>query len=129
MVLYNGTREWRTPENMADLIEHTIADDYIPHFRYFKIIERDIPDEILFDLNNLVAAVIYLEKQRNTRQLEAAIAKIVDMIKNENLLDVKQFAIWAKRMLTFADKELLLDEIKDIAEVKPMLTQIRVYFR
>jgi len=129
IVLYNGTEEWRVPENIADLIEHTIRDDYIPHFRYFKIIERDIPDEVLFQLNNLVAAVIYLEKQRNAAQLEEAITKIIDMLKHEELIDVKQFSFWVKRMLTFPEKDTLVDEIKDITEVKPMLTKIAEQLR
>ena len=129
IVLYNGTEEWLVPENIADLIEHTIRDDYIPHFRYFKIIERDIPDEVLFQLNNLVAAVIYLEKQRNAAQLEEAITKIIDMLKHEELIDVKQFSFWVKRMLTFPEKDTLVDEIKDITEVKPMLTKIAEQLR
>jgi len=89
IVPYNGTEEWRVPENIADLIDHVIPDDYIPHFRYFKIIERDIPDETLFRLDNLVAAVIYLEKQRKADQLEEAVSRVVDMVRNEELIDVR----------------------------------------
>jgi predicted transposase/invertase (TIGR01784 family) len=48
LVLYNGTDNWRVPENIADLIEHSIPDDYIPRFRFYTIIEKDIPDERCF---------------------------------------------------------------------------------
>ena len=125
IVLYNGEDKWSAPDNIADLIEHNISDDYIPRFRYFKIIERDIPEETLFKLNNLVAAVIYLEKQRNADKLQEAIEKVVEMIKNEHILDIKQFTVWARRMLTVpTDTEELIQEIHTITEVKPMLTKI-----
>jgi predicted transposase/invertase (TIGR01784 family) len=124
MVLYNGLEEWKVPENIANLIEHTISDDYIPHFRYFKIIERDIAEDTLFELNNLVAAVIYLEKQRDAKKLKHAIENVVEMIAREDILDVKQFAVWAKRMLTVPDTEDLIQEIQTITEVESMLTHI-----
>lgn len=99
IVLYNGEDEWNAPDNIADLIEHNIRDVYIPHFRYFKIIERDISEETLLKLNNLVAAVVYLENQRNDEKLQKAIEKVVEMIKNEHILDLEQFIVWVRRML------------------------------
>lgn len=129
IVLYNGFEQWRVPDNIADLIEHTIGDYYIPRFRFFRIIEKDIPDDVLFKLGNLIAAVVYLEKQRNASKLSKAIAKIVEMIKYENLVDVKQFTKWAVRMLSFKDKDVLIEEIRDNTEVKPMLTQLAEQLR
>jgi len=62
ILLYNGRDDWTIPTNLNQLIEKNIPDRYIPSFEYFPIIEKDIPDEILEQLHNLVAAVMSTSK-------------------------------------------------------------------
>ena len=62
------------------------------------IVEKNIPDDVLERLHNLVSAIIYLEKRKDEAGLRDAIDKVIEMIKNENIIDVKMFTIWFNRM-------------------------------
>ena len=39
----------RQASNVSDLIDKCIPQKYIPSFEYFKIVEKDIPDEVLLN--------------------------------------------------------------------------------
>jgi len=45
------------PSNIKNLIDQQIPEKYIPAFEYYKIIEKDIPDETLLKLQNLVSII------------------------------------------------------------------------
>ena len=64
------TRSWCAPLDIRDLIRPQVATDYLPAFRYFPLVEKDIPDAELVALRNAVAAVFYLEKS-STQDLGA----------------------------------------------------------
>jgi hypothetical protein len=80
LLLYNGLEDWTIPTNIKDLIDHQIPEKYIPNFEYYLIVEKDIPDEVLEKLHNLVSAIIFLEKRRDERGLKEAIKKVIGMI-------------------------------------------------
>ena len=98
LLLYNGRKNWTIPTNVRELIDKRIPDRFIPSFEYFKIVEKDIPDETLEMLHNLVAAIIYLEKRKDKKALKEAIDKVIEMIRQENIIDIRMFTIWFKRM-------------------------------
>ena len=98
LLLYNGLEDWTIPVNIKELIDCQIPEKYIPDFEYYLIVEKDIPDEVLERLHNLVSAIIYLEKRRDEKGLKKAINKVIEMIRDENIIDVKMFTIWFNRM-------------------------------
>jgi len=81
VLLYNGRKDWTVPLNLNQLIEKDIPEKYIPSFAYYPIIEKDIPNEVLEKLHNLVAAVVYLEKQDNEQKIADAVEKVIEFVK------------------------------------------------
>ncbi|MBN2533438.1 MAG: Rpn family recombination-promoting nuclease/putative transposase [Spirochaetales bacterium] len=124
ILLYNGRANWTIPSNVKELIDKRIPEKYIPGFEYYKIIEKDIPDDVLLKLHNLVSAIIYLEKRKDEKGLKEAINKVTDLIKDENIIDIRMFAIWFKRMFRQKVDIEEYDKITNLAEVKNMLTAI-----
>jgi len=124
LLLYNGQDDWAIPVNIRDLIDKKIPEKYIPSFEYYKIIEKDIPDETLEKLHNLVSAVIYLEKRKDEKGLREAVDKVVEMIKNESLIDLRMFTIWFKRMFRQKINLKESDKISNLKEINNMLTSI-----
>ena len=124
LVLYNGAQPWRVRDQIADVIDHRISEDFIPKFRYLTIRERDVPDEKLMELNNLVAAAIYMEKLENGDELAAALDRIVAMIRDEELIDTERFVAWARKVFGRPETEVLNTKIQSLSEVRPMLAQL-----
>ena len=77
---YNGAEPWRVADQIADVIAHRISEDLIPRFRYLAIRERDIPEEKLMELNNLVAAAMHMEKLEDGDALAKVVSTIVAVI-------------------------------------------------
>ena len=124
LLLYNGRKNWTIPTNVRELIDKRIPDRFIPSFEYFKIVEKDIPDETLEMLHNLVAAIIYLEKRKDKKALKEAIDKVIEMIRQENIIDIRMFTIWFKRMFQQKVDFEETEKIDNLSEVKNMLTAI-----
>ena len=122
LLLYNGEANWTIPTNVKALVDHQIPEKYIPSFEYYKIIEKDIPDTTLEKLHNLVSAVIYLEKRKDKAGLEVVLDKIVEMIREEEMIDIRMFTIWFKRMFRQKVEPEESAKINNIMEVKDMLT-------
>ena len=124
IVLYNGKDDWNIPLNINELINKNIPARYVPSFEYYLIVEKDIPDETLDKLSNLVAAVVYLEKQDEPEKLSAVVDKIVKFIQDEEIVDIRMFTNWLKKMFRSEMKSEEIDKIRDIQEAKSMLTQL-----
>jgi len=129
ILLYNGKEDWNIPLNVNELIDKNIPSKYIPSFEYYLIVEKDIPDEVLDKLSNLVAAVVYLEKQNDVKKLDIAIEKVLEYIKNENVFDLKNFTIWFTNMFRAEMDPALVERIKDVTETKSMLTLLAEQIR
>jgi|WetSurMetagenome_2_1015567.scaffolds.fasta_scaffold1157783_1 hypothetical protein len=78
-----------------------------------------LPEESLLKLHNLVSAMMYLEKNKDEKKLREVIKNVVELIKEENILDVKMFARWLNKIFEDSICEGEIDKIKDITEVKP----------
>ncbi len=122
VLLYNGVDNWTIPDKLSDLIETNIPDRYIPKFEYYKIIEKDIPDEVLLNIHNLASAIILLEKNRDSAGLKVAVKQIVQLIKDENIVDVRMFTKWFKRMFRRNIDESIIESINNVTEVRNMIT-------
>ena len=56
--------------------------------------------------------------------MQKAIDKVVEMIKEENIIDIRMFTIWFKRMFRQKVNIEESDKIKNLMEVKNMLTAV-----
>jgi predicted transposase/invertase (TIGR01784 family) len=124
ILLYTGQDNWTIPSNIRDLIDKRIPEKYIPSFEYYKIVEKDIPDEVLLRLHNLISAIIYLEKRKDEKNLREAINRIIELIKDESIIDIRMFTIWFKRMFRQKVDVEEYNKITDLTEVNNMLTAI-----
>ena len=122
IMLYNGKEDWDIPLNLNELIEKNIPTKYIPSFEYYPLIEKDIPDENLERLHNLVAAVVYLEKQNDETRINEAIEKVIGFVKDEDIIDIRMFAVWLKNMFRADITDEQIGKITNIKEAKSMLT-------
>ncbi|HCL56475.1 MAG TPA: hypothetical protein DHW82_05640 [Spirochaetia bacterium] len=122
ILLYNGKENWSAKNNIKDMIETHIPEKYIPSFEYYKIIEKDIEDEVLMNLKNLIAGVILLEKKRDEAGLKTAIEKVIEFIKEEQIIDVRMFVNWFSKMFEEKIEEEEIRKIKKTEEAGQMLT-------
>ena len=88
------------------------------------ISEKDVPDEVLLELSNLVATVVYLEKQDDEKKLAEALEKVVEFMKKENIIDIRVFIRWLTGMFRIDKNEPQYKKIKDIQEAKSMLSEV-----
>ena len=93
LLVYNGDRNWNAPDNIRTLIRPQLADKYLPSFRYYKIIEKDIPDSTLRDIHNAVSAVFYLEKS-SSRDLGKRIKELSKIVSEVNHPIIKLLRSW-----------------------------------
>ena len=106
------------------MIEHSIPLKYIPSFQYYPVIERRIPDKVLKKIKGTVAAIIYLEKQKDEKKLKEAIDTVIKLIKGEHPEQVRMFSVWLKRMFSNVFKSEEAEKLNQLTEVKSMLAQI-----
>lgn len=93
ILVYNGERNWTAAVAFQDLVEQTIPADYIPHFRYYPIIEKSFSRANLRKMRNAVAALFYFETSP-AEEIEAHMRAIVDILKEEEPGLVTAFGNW-----------------------------------
>ncbi len=118
LMLYNGEKRWTASEELNKLIESSIPDQYIPHFKYFKIAENEFSKDFLKKMKNSVAALFYTENCSG-EELKKEIETVVGLIKSEKPAEITLFINWFKHM--FNDRKELVEEVQGIKEVKSML--------
>lgn len=123
VMLYNGEKKWTAPVEFGNLVDKTIPEMYIPDFRYYKIIENELPKDTLFGIKNVLSAVFYLENS-GMENVSDEIKRIVSMIEKERPEELRLFRKWIKHF--FYGNDEISDEIensvKEIEEVKDMLS-------
>lgn len=124
VLLYNGSKKWTIPTNIQSLIEGTVPSRYIPAFEYYPVIENKISDRVLKSIKGTIAAIIYLENQKNEQLLKEAVDTVVELIKEEHPEQLRMFSVWLNRMFHKALNEKELERITELTEVKSMLTQV-----
>jgi len=124
VLLYNGNEKWTVPVDISELIEGTIPLKYIPAFRYYPVIENEISDGVLRRIKGIMAAIIYLEKQKDEKLLSEAIDTVIELIKEERPQQLKMFTVWLNKMFRHAIDNKEVKKITGLTEVKSMITQI-----
>jgi predicted transposase/invertase (TIGR01784 family) len=117
-MLYNGEKKWTAPEDLNKLIEKSIPVKYIPDFRYYKIAENEFSRDFLRKIKNSVSALFYAENSSG-EELKKEFEILTGLLKSEKPEELSLFVIWFKYM--FSEREDLVEEIKNIEEVKTML--------
>ncbi len=128
ILLYNGNKKWTAKQNIFDLIdtppELAKIKPYLPHFKYFKIIENEFSDKLLEDMSNIISTIFLLEK-KDHKHLQEFIKSISDKLKSENINAMQTFLIWLQHYLfknaAPGTLEKGIKKLKSLTEVKSML--------
>ena len=103
---YNGNKDWKTPMELAELIEkNRIPDKYIPSFSCYPIIEKNYPEEFLLEINNLISAIILLERTKDYEELNRKIERLTDTIARQHPEDIKIFGHWFRSIFNDAETD------------------------
>ena len=123
IVLYNGDAPWTAATNMADLIPKApgLVAQFLPNMQYLLIAENRYTEANLASMQNLVAAVMRLQRPHD----QAAVLEVIDLL-NAWLTDkpelMRTFAIWIRAVLLRQSKHhLALPKIQDLKELKMTL--------
>lgn len=111
LLIYNGSKDWTVPLRLEELIEPLIPERYIPRFEYYPIIEKDYSDETLFEINNLVSAIMILENSRDDENLQDIINRVAKCLKKEHKEDLRLFKNWFLKMFSDERPEVKVDDI------------------
>jgi len=71
-----------------------------------------------------MAAIVYLEKQKEEDLLREAVETVIELIKEEQPEQLRMFTVWINRMFRYVLKEDDIEKINELTEVKSMLTQV-----
>ncbi len=131
LLFYTGEKNWNVPFRLEELIRGYLPDRYIPHFEYYPIIINDYSDETLFEINNLISAIMVMSKGSDGWELQEKIKRLGSCLKQEHKDDLRMFTGWLVQLLSEKEPLPEIDGIfrrKDgggmIVEAAKHLTQI-----
>jgi hypothetical protein len=107
LLFYSGDKEWRVPFRVENLIHDYLPDRYIPHFEYYPIIMKNYSDETLFEINNLISAIMVMSKSSDGWKLQEKIKRVGSCLRREHVDDLRMFTSWLVQLLS--EKEPLLE--------------------
>ncbi|MBN2443236.1 MAG: Rpn family recombination-promoting nuclease/putative transposase [Spirochaetales bacterium] len=123
IMLYNGEEKWTASTQIQDLIQSTIPDKYIPHFSYYKIIENEIPKEVLLRIENAVSAIFYVENSK-PEELKNEFQNIIRLLEKEQPDLILLFKRWLNNLFQTSkdnwETEEFNEQIENLMEVKIM---------
>lgn len=122
MVIYNGDKKWTAPVEFSDLVDKRSEVSYEPRFKYFKMVENEIPAEELMKLKNAVGALFLLETL-GPYELRERGEDLGDFLRGENEETVKLFVDFLRNTLA-APKEA--EAWKEIGTKAEALLEVNV---
>jgi len=126
MVLYNGTRKWTAPLQVAELIESLPGNEaFLPQFEYLVIDEGHLPRERLEPLDNPVAGVFQLEQSKGLEEIRRIIDGLIEILDDPELQELRRdMATWLRRAVLPARLPGIdVPELQDLQEAKIMLAE------
>ncbi len=126
IVLYNGTRKWTAPLQVAELIESLPGyGAHLPRFEYLVIDEGHLPREQLEPLDNPVAGVFQLEQSKGLEEIRRIIDTLIEVLDDPELRQLRRdMATWLRRAVFPARlPDVELPELDDLQEAKIMLAE------
>ena len=127
LVLYNGYAPWGAAREISELIEEVPGglEQYRPRLRYCLLDEMRMADSELESLRNLAAAMVRLEKSRDTEAMERVLEAAAEWLRAPGLEELrKSFTDWVLRVLLPSRiRGVRFPESLDLEEVKAMLAE------
>jgi hypothetical protein len=127
IVLYNGSRRWDAPVDVADLVVPMPGglETYCPRLKYFLLDEGRYADSELASLRNLAAALFRMENSRTPQDVEQVLAALVTWLQAPEQTSLRRaFTVWLKRVfLPGKLPGVELGSINDLQEVQSMLAE------
>ncbi len=126
IVLYNGSRKWTAPLQVAELIESLPGyKAQRPRFEYLVIDEGHLPQEQLEPLDNPVAGVFQLEQSEGLEEIRRIIDSLIDILDDPELRELRRdMATWLRRAVFPARlPSIEVPELDDLQEAKIMLAE------
>ena len=97
IVLYNGDGRWTAATDIADLIESEPSlGEYGLHFRYFKLAENELSEEVLIEIDNIVSTLFLAENRYEMGKLLARLPDLFD--REEDKQAVSLLVNWFRQM-------------------------------
>lgn len=123
----DGKRRWRAARDVSELIEEIPGgwDAYQPRLRYALIDEGALNEVELSSLQNLVGALIRLEKGRDLEAVREVLAALSDWLEELREPELKRaWSLWIRQVFLSANPSgTTLSELADFQEVKVMLAE------
>jgi predicted transposase/invertase (TIGR01784 family) len=127
VVLYNGTRRWDAPRDVADAVETGPGglEHYRPQLRYLLLEERRYSEAELASLPNLAAALFRLENSRGPEEVRRLVASLAEWLREPEQENLRRtFTEWLRRVLIPARAPgVQIPQIRDLQEVEVMLAE------
>ncbi|MCP4200479.1 MAG: Rpn family recombination-promoting nuclease/putative transposase [bacterium] len=126
IVLYNGTRPWTAPLQVADLIELLPGfEKHLPRFEYLVIDEGHLPREELEPLDGPVTGVFQLEQSSGLEEIRRIIDILIDVLDDPELRELRRdMTTWIRRVILQARLPgTYIPELQDLQEAKIMLEE------
>lgn len=127
IVLYNGSRRWDAPVDVAELVVPMPGglETYRPRLKYFLLDEGRYADSELAPLRNLAAALFRMENSRTPQDVERVLAALVTWLQAPEQISLRRaFTVWLKRVfLPGKMPGVELGSINDLQEVQSMLAE------
>lgn len=105
---------------MQDLIQPSIPDKYIPHFSYYKIIENEIPKEVLLRIENAVSAIFSVENSK-PEELKNEFHKIIKLLEKEQPDLILLFKRWLNNLLQTSKDTWETEDFNEQLENTPII--------
>lgn len=105
LVLYNGSRKWSAPRDVAELIEEMAPElsAHRPSLRYLLLDEGAYPRSELTRSDNLAAALFRLERSRDEHEVNAVVDHLAAKLTSPNDRGLRRaFGTWVTEILTDA---------------------------
>ncbi len=126
IVLYNGTRPWTAPLQLAELVEAMPGfGQHLPRFEYLVIDEGHLPREQLEPDDSPVAGVFQLEQSSGLEEIRSIIDTLIEVLDDPELRELRRdMATWVRRAVLQARLPgAEIPELHDLQEAKIMLAE------
>ena len=126
IVLYNGTRPWTAPLQVAELIESMPGfQRHLPRFEVLVIDEGHLSREELEPLDSPVAGVFQLEQSSGLEEIRRIIDTLIEVLDAPELSELRRdMATWVRRAILQARLPgAKIPELQDLQEAKIMLAE------
>jgi len=100
ILLYNGDDQWSAPVSLQELLDSPSPSlaEYMPSFRYCRIVERDFLPESLIELNTLTSNLFLIETG-DTEKIGEVAERIIAILEKEVDKELRRsFGLWLNRL-------------------------------